>query len=99
MMFGTTTNLVGIYQIKMTDVKEEFQIHAEVTREAKRELLILDNLKYARLISEYTHLSVISINDDDDKGKLLVRLMLGAGKRNSRGSKNGESRQRVLLVL
>ena len=40
---------------------------------------MLDNPKYAKLTSAYTHLSVISMNDDDDKGKLSLRLMLEAG--------------------
>ena len=81
-MFGTTTKYVGIYEIKMTDVKEEFQIQTEVIRVAKKELLMLDNQKYAKLISEYTHLSGINMNDDDDKGKLHVHLTWMPGNSN-----------------
>ncbi|XP_028415664.1 uncharacterized protein LOC114539027 [Dendronephthya gigantea] len=79
MMFGTSTNLVGIYALKISDAEEKFYIETEVTRVERSDLLTLDNPKYQQLISNYNHLQGVTMQDRDTKDRLPVHVILGTG--------------------
>ena len=51
MMFGTSTKLFGIYDVKISDTSNKFHIKTEVTRVERGELLSLDNPKYKEILS------------------------------------------------
>ena len=78
-MFGTSTKMVGIYNIKISDTSNKFHIETEVTRVERNELLTLDNPKYKEIIANYSHLEGVIIPDKDEKERLPVHLILGTG--------------------
>ena len=45
MLFGTSTKLVGIYNLRLNDTSNKFHIETEVTRVERSDLLKLDNPK------------------------------------------------------
>ena len=79
MLFGTSTKLVGIYNLRLNDTSNKFHIETEVTRVERSDLLTLDNPKYKEIIANYSHLDGIIMQDEDEKERLPVHLILGAG--------------------
>ena len=79
MMFGTSTKLFGIYDLKISDTSNKFHIKTEVTRVERGELLSLDNPKYKEIIASNSHLQGISMEDHDEKERLPVHLIIGSG--------------------
>ena len=77
MLFGTSTKLVGIYNLRLNDISNKF--HIEVTRVERSDLLTLDNPKYKEIIANYSHLDGIIMQDEDEIERLPVQLILGAG--------------------
>ena len=78
-MFGTSTKLFGIYDLKISDTSNKFHIKTEVTRVERGELLSLDNPKYKEIIASNSHLQGISMEDHDEKERLPVHLIIGSG--------------------
>ena len=79
MMFGTSTNLFGIYDLKISDASGKFHIETDATCIERHELLALDNPKYNEIIPNYEHLRGVIMQDTDIKERLPVHLILGAG--------------------
>ena len=79
MLFGTSTKLVGIYNLKLSDTGNKFYIETEVARVERSDLLTLDNPKYKEILANHSHLHGIIMQDEDEKERLPVHLILGAG--------------------
>ena len=60
-------------------VNGEFAMDVSVTKVDKGELLYVDNPNYTTLINSYQHLEGVQMEDKDQKPKLPVHLILGAG--------------------
>ena len=78
MMLKTVTRKVELSTINVQSLDGEFNMDVSVTKVVKSELLHVDNPHYEQLISTYSHLSGISMNDNDRKSKLPIHLILGA---------------------
>ena len=59
MLFGTSTKLIGIYNLKLSDKNNKFHIETEITRVERNDLLTLDNPNYKQVIANYSHLDGI----------------------------------------
>ena len=79
MLFGTTTKLVGIYNLKLCNTGNKFHIETEVTRVERSDLLTLDNPKYKEILANHSHLHGITMQDEDEKERFPVHLILEAG--------------------
>ena len=80
MLLGTSTREVELATIEISDVNGKFTMPVEVTQVDKGELLFLDNPNYKETIAKNPHLSGVVMNDQDEKSRLPVHLILGAGE-------------------
>ena len=78
MMLGTVTREMEISTINVEALDEKFEMKVNVTKVDKNELLNVDNPKYEELIASYEHLKGIRVEDNDQKLKLPIHLILGA---------------------
>ena len=62
----------------MYAVTDNFQLDVSVTKIDKRELLLLENPCYEKVLAEHSHLRRVHMDDDDRKSQLPVHLILGA---------------------
>ena len=62
----------------MHAVTDNFQLDVSVTKIDKRELLLLENPRYEKVLAEHPHLRGVLMDDDDGKSQLPVHLILGA---------------------
>ena len=62
----------------MHAVTDNFQLNVSVTKIDKRELLLLENPCYEKVLAEHSHLRRVHMDDDDRKSQLPVHLILGA---------------------
>ena len=53
---------------------------ADVTQANRKELLIIDNPNYQKIIVSYAHLQGVHMDDSDSKPHLPVHLILGANE-------------------
>ena len=77
-MPGAVTKTVEIFKVQVSSTKGEFSLMTEVTKVDKRQLLVLDNLRYQQCRARYTHMKGIHMEDTDTKDSLPVHLILGA---------------------
>ncbi len=80
MMLGTTTREVELSTIEIAGLTSAFSLSVEVTKVDKKELLTLDNPRYAEIIKNYTHMRGVTMEDHDRKDKLPVHIILGASE-------------------
>ena len=79
MMLGSVTKEMELSTVHVEDVNGEFGMDVCVTKVDKGELLFVDNPHYEELINSYQHLEDVKMEDCDQKPKLPVHLILGAG--------------------
>ncbi len=79
MMLGSVTKEMELSTLRVEAVNGEFAMDVSVTKVDKGELLFVDNPNYAKLINSYQHLEGVQMEDKDQKPKLPVHLVLGAG--------------------
>ena len=79
MMLGSVTKEMELSTLRVEAVNGEFAMDVSVTKVDKGELLFVDNPNYAKLINSYQHLEGVQMEDKDQKPKLPVHLILGAG--------------------
>ena len=77
MMLGAVTKQVELSTITVKTLDGRFQMNVNVTKVNKRELLMLDNPNYQKLIQSYHHLKGVQMEDNDPKPQLPVHLILG----------------------
>ena len=64
----------------MSALTGDFSLDVNATKVDKRELLLIENPKYKKVLQDYPHLRGVQIEDDDDKKFLPVHLILGANE-------------------
>ena len=79
MMLSSVTKEMELSTVRVEDVSGEFSMDVCVAKVDKGELLFVDNPHYEELIRSYQHLEGVKMEDDDQKPKLPVHLILGAG--------------------
>ena len=75
---GVTTKTLQEFNVTMRAVTDNFQLDVSVTKIDKRELLLLENPRYEKVLAEHPHLRGVHVDDDDEKSQLPVHLILGA---------------------
>ena len=80
MMFGSANKAVNIYGLSIHDLQGNFRLDAEVTRVDKSELLTVENPNYAEMVTQFSHLKGVTLNDTDKKPLLPVHLILGTNE-------------------
>ena len=78
MLMGVTTKTLQEFNVTMYAVTDNFQLDVSVTKIDKRELLLLENPRYEKVLAEHPHLRGVHMDDDDGKSQLPVHLILGA---------------------
>lgn len=64
----------------MRAVKGDFALNTRVTRIDKRELLMLDNSRYAERIASHSHLIGVELEDQSSDRRLPVHIILGTNE-------------------
>ena len=77
MLTGVTTRTMQVYEVKIQSLSGDFDLDVNITK-IKKELLSLDNPKYREVLSKYSHLRAVEMDDDDQKDLLPIHLILGA---------------------
>ena len=80
MMMQSTTRVMDIYNLQVTDLDEHFSLNSEVSKVDRQVLLTLTNPEYEKVLEKYSHLKGINckMNEEDKKTKLPVHMILGA---------------------
>ena len=78
MLMGVTTKTLQEFNVTMHVVTDNFQLDVSMTKIDKRELLLLENPRYEKVLTKHPHLRGVHMDDDDKKTGLPVHLILGA---------------------
>ena len=79
-MLGSTTTRVEIYSATVGAVNGMFEMNVNLTKAHKPQLLTLDNPNYPSLLSKYSHLKGVNIDDDDTRPQIPIHIVLGASE-------------------
>ena len=79
-LLGVTTTRLLEYDLCLRAVKGDFALNSRVTRIDKKELLMLDNPRYAERIAYHSHLYGVEIEDQSLEERLPVHIILGANE-------------------
>ena len=79
-LLGVTTAKLQEYDLSLRAVKGDFELNTRVTRIDKRELLMLDNPRYAERIANHSHLIGVELEDQSSDRRLPVHIILGANE-------------------
>ncbi|KAL9977929.1 hypothetical protein ACROYT_G015393 [Oculina patagonica] len=77
-MLGSSTSKVEIYSATHGAVDGNFDINIELTKVHKPQLLTLNNQNYATLLSKYSQLKGVKIEDNDTRPQIPIHIVLGA---------------------
>ena len=77
MMLGASNRVMEVYRIKLNSVRGNFDMEAEVTKVEKPHLMMLDNPHYKKLVEKHPHLKGVTMDDNDERPRLPVHLILG----------------------
>ena len=80
MMIGSSTTRIEIYNAEVKSIDGKFKMNVSLTKVHKPELVRIENPKCKELISRYSHLEGVHMNDDDTKSQLPIHLVLGAAE-------------------
>ena len=80
MMLGSSTTNLEIYSATLGAVHGSFDMKIELTKVHKPQLLTLDNPNYATLLSKYSHLKGVKIEDNDTRPQIPIHVVLGASE-------------------
>ena len=80
MMLGSSTTKVEIYSATLGAVDGTFDMNIELTKVHKPQLLTLENPNYATLLSKYSHLKGVKIEDNDTRPQIPIHVVLGASE-------------------
>ena len=78
MLTGVTTRTMQVIEVPVCSVSGDFELNVNITKVEKKELLSLENPCYNEVLSSYSHLRGVSMDDDDEKDQLPVHIILGA---------------------
>ena len=77
MMVHTAVRKIQVYNLKITNLEEDFEMCADVSKVDKNVLLSFENPRYGAMVNKYRHLSDLRLNDMDNKSDLPVHFVLG----------------------
>ena len=80
MMMHTTMRKIQIYNLKISNCEEDFELCTDVSKVEKNVLLSLANPNYEGMIRKFSHLKGIKMIETDTKSELPVHLVLGASE-------------------
>lgn len=80
MMLGSSTTDVEIYSATLGAIDETFDMNIELTKVHKPQLLTLDSPNYAALLSKYSHLKGVKIEDNDTRPQIPIHVVLRASE-------------------
>ena len=80
MMMDTTMRKIQIYNLKISNCEEDFELCTDVSKVEKNVLLSLANPNYEGMIRKFSHLKGIKMTETDTKSELPVHLVLGASE-------------------
>ncbi|XP_028404021.1 uncharacterized protein LOC114526636 [Dendronephthya gigantea] len=80
MMLGSVNKVISVYNMSINNLEGDFQLHIEVTKVDRKELLTLKNPNYQETLAKFPHLSDVQMHDNDKKPELPVHLILGASE-------------------
>ena len=78
-MLHTIPTHLEIYEVQVTNVEGDFTVNAEVSQVNKPNL-ISPNQCYKDVIQKYSHLKGTHMNDNDEKMKLPMHVIIGASE-------------------
>ena len=78
MMLASSITNTKIYSATLGAVNRSFDMSFELTKVQKPQLLTLDNPNYATLLSKYSHLKGVKIEDNDTRPQIPIQVVLGA---------------------
>ena len=76
MMMQSTSRLIEVHQVTISDLDEKFRLQAEVSKVDRSNLLCMENPRYNQIVHNYDHLKGVSMADVDGKPQLLVYFNL-----------------------
>ena len=79
-LLGVATTKLLEYDLCLRSVKRDFELNTRVTQISKRELLTLDNPRYAERIGSHSHLYGVQLDDQSMEDHLPVHIILGANE-------------------
>ena len=79
-MLHTTNGLIDIYDVEITNTKDDSTIDTEVSKVDRAELISMPNSHYEDIIQTNTHLQGVQIEDSNKKEFLLVYVILEASE-------------------
>ena len=77
MMLGSSTTNVEVYSATLGAVNGSFSMNIELTKVHKPQLLTLENPNYASLLTNYSHLKGVQIEDIDTRPQIPIHVDLG----------------------
>ena len=80
MMMQTTRQEIEVHQVEVKSLSRKFNLKTEVTKVNRGVLLTLDNPQYLDLLTQYSHLKGVVMDDTDTKQELPVHLILGTSE-------------------
>ena len=78
MLTGITTRTMQVFGVVISSVEGDFKLEVDITKVNKRELLVLENPRYKQILEANPHLNGVRMDDDDEKERLPVHIILGA---------------------
>ena len=79
-LLGVATTKLQEYDLCLRAVKEDFALNTRVTRIDKRELLLLDNPRYAERVANHSHLIGVELEYPSLDRRLPIHIILGANE-------------------
>lgn len=80
MLISSQVTKLEMYDAQIESLDGNFSMSVKLTKVHKGELLTVDNPEYQQLMSNYSHLKGIKIEDFDTKEQLPVHVVLGSGE-------------------
>ena len=77
MMLGASSRVMEVYRVKLNSVKGNFEMEVEVTKVEKPHLIMIDNPRYKKLVEKHPHLKGVTMDDNDERPRLPVHVILG----------------------
>ena len=76
-MLHTATREVEVYKVKVSNLKGNFDIAADVSKVNKPQLVSLPNSCYQDMIEYFSYLKGVNMDGTDDKANLPIHKILG----------------------
>ena len=80
MMHGSSTTDGEIYSAILGAIDGKFDMNIDLTKVHKPQLLTLENPNYPSLLSKYSHLKGVKIEENDARPQIPIHVMLGASE-------------------